>query len=429
MIINNLKIKNYRHFEDLNVDFNSKMNVIIGNNGVGKTTILDAAVIAIGSVFLSIETNPAPGIKKNDVRIISRKIGSTIDRQPQFPVDISCSGTVDGKSITWSRQLKTQSGRTTYGDTAVISHIADEWKNKIRNGDENVCLPIISYYGTGRLWAKKQESSLKNISNRLEGYIDCLSTETNERLMLKWFEKMTYVQLQEGEIIPELQTVTNAVAESYIESGVKIENAKVMFNVKSHQLEISYTDENGNYHNHPFSELSDGYRNTLSMIADIAYRMAVLNPQYLSEVTKKTPGVVLIDEIDLHLHPIWQKRILKTLKKVFPLVQFIVTTHSPNIISSANSDELIILDGNSCKSFDYEIYGKDANSVLTEVMETPERPDEISDMFDEFDNLIESGDYNAAELKLEELRNILGYNDSGVISASVALDFQKDWEE
>lgn len=120
---------------------------------------------------------------------------------------------------------------------------------------------------------------------------------------------------------------------------------------------------------------------------------------------------------------------MKTLKNVFPLVQFIVTTHSPSIISSAKADELLILDGDSCKNFDYEVYGKDSNSVLTEIMETSERPDEVADMFAEFDSLMDKGDYNAAENILNELRKILGDNDSGVVSSSVALDFQKDWED
>lgn len=302
-------------------------------------------------------------------------------------------------------------------------------QNSVRNGDANVILPIISYYGTGRLWAQKHESSQKTIDNRLQGYTDCLSVESDEKLMLKWFEKMTYIQLQDGTVIPELKAVKSAIADSYMESGADVNDIQVSFNVKSHQLEITYIDENNNYQKHPFHELSDGYRNTLSLIADIAYRMAVLNPQFLGNVTKKTPGIVLIDEVDLHLHPIWQKRILKTLKNVFPLVQFIVTTHSPSIISSARADELLILDGNSCRNFEYEVYGKDSNSVLTEIMETSERPDEVANMFAEFDNLMDKGDYKTAENILNELRKILGDNDSGVVSSSVALDFQKDWED
>lgn len=429
MKIDNIQIKNYRKFEKMVIDFNPRMNVIIGNNGVGKTSILDALSIGIGSIFLGIETNPSPGIKKEDVRFVSRKIGSTIDRQPQFPVVISCAGEIVNKEISWIRQLNTKSGRTNYGDAANIKNIASDLQNSVRNGDENIILPIISYYGTGRLWAQKHESSQKTIDSRLQGYTDCLSAESNEKLMLKWFEKMTYTQLQDETVVPELKAVKSAIADSYMESGANVIEVQVNFNVKSHQLEITYIDENNNYQRHPFYELSDGYRNTLSLIADIAYRMAVLNPQFLGDVTKKTPGIVLIDEVDLHLHPIWQKRILKTLKNVFPLVQFIVTTHSPSIISSAKADELLILDEDSCKNFEYEVYGKDSNSVLTEIMETSERPDEVANMFAEFDNLMDKGDYNTAENILNELRKILGDNDSGVVSSSVALDFQKDWED
>ena len=124
-----------------------------------------------------------------------------------------------------------------------------------------------------------------------------------------------------------------------------------------------------------------------------------------------------------------QKNILRTLQNVFPLVQFIVTTHSPSVISSAKVEELLILDGRNCRPFDYEVYGKDVNSVLTEIMGTSERPDEIADKFNVFEKLMDEGDYKEAEEILEELRSILGDNDNGVVSASVALDFQKDWED
>ena len=157
--------------------------------------------------------------------------------------------------------------------------------------------------------------------------------------------------------------------------------------------------------------------------------MAIPNPQLLDEVIKKTEGIVLIDEVDLHLHPIWQKTILRTLQNIFPLVQFIVTTHSPSVISSAKSENLLILDGNSCKSFDYEVFGKDVNSILSEVMETSERPDEISAMFNDFDKCLENGDFKTAEDRLNELRNLLGENDNGVVRATVALDFENDWED
>ena len=429
MKLESIKVQNFKCFEKLSINFNPQMNVLIGNNGVGKTTILEAAAVGIGSFFLGIDSISSTGIKKEYARIKVIKSGSTMDRQPQYPVSITCEGNVDGQKIEWGRQLNSESAGTTYGASNSLKKVAADLLNKVRQGADSAILPVIAYYGTDRLWTQTLDSSDKALDNRLQGYTDCIPAKSNEKLMLKWFEKMTYIQLQEGSVIPELQAVNNVIAESYIESGAKVKDVKVVFNVKTSRLEVSYFDENGKYHNHPFSELSDGYRNTLSLISDIAYRMAVLNPQLLADVTKKTPGIVLIDEIDMHLHPIWQKNILRTLQNVFPLVQFIVTTHSPSVISSAKVEELLILDGQDCKSFDYEVYGKDVNSILTEIMGTSERPDEITDKFNAFEKLMDEGDYKGAENVLKELRGILGDNDNGVVSATVALDFQKDWED
>ena len=112
------------------------------------------------------------------------------------------------------------------------------------------------------------------------------------------------------------------------------------------------------------NDLSDGYRSTLSMIADIAYRMAILNPQLFDDVLTQTPGVVLIDEVDLHLHPLWQQRILKDLMNIFPNVQFIVTTHAPAVIGSVKKENLLVLTDNRTAFMPVcEVYGSDANSI------------------------------------------------------------------
>ncbi len=429
MRIDNIIIDNFRCFEHINIAFNPNMNVLVGNNGAGKTTLLEAVSVGIGSLFLGIESVSAPNINKTDVRVVANKIGSTVDMQPQYPVTISCSGVIDERSLSWKRSLNTENGRTTFGDALNIKDLSSNWQNMIRKGDPSIALPLISYYGTGRLWAQKHDSSLKAADNRLQGYTDCLSAKSNEKLMLKWFEKMTYAQLQDGVPIPELQSVYNAMKVAFTESGVNAEEVRIWFDVKSHCLKIAYINENGDYEEHPFYELSDGYRNTLSLIADIAYRMSVLNPQFLGDAAKKTTGIVLIDEVDLHLHPKWQRNILKTLHKVFPLIQFIVTTHSPSVISSAGTDELLILDGKECRVFDYNVYGKDANSVLKEIMGASDRPDDVTELFSSFDEAIDKENYSEAEKKLEALRKILGDNDNGVVSATVSLDFRKNWEE
>ncbi|MBS4050842.1 MAG: AAA family ATPase [Methylomonas sp.] len=93
----------------------------------------------------------------------------------------------------------------------------------------------------------------------------------------------------------------------------------------------------------PFHLLSDGYRNMIGMVADIAYRMATLNPQLEADVIKQTEGIVLIDEIDLHLHPKWQREVVGRLLKTFPKVQFVASSHSPFIIQSLYGREDCLL--------------------------------------------------------------------------------------
>ena len=116
------------------------------------------------------------------------------------------------------------------------------------------------------------------------------------------------------------------------------------------------------------------------MIGDIAYRMAVLNPQLGEEVLAKTPGIVLIDEIDLHLHPEWQQTILKDLQSIFPQVQFLVTSHAPSVIHSVKRENIRILDGGEIYVPTEQTFGRDSNSILREVMQVGERPEEIRQM-------------------------------------------------
>ena len=123
MILNNIEIKNYRCFEDLQLHFNKRMNVIVGNNGAGKSSILDAISIGIGSFLLGIESSSAPGINKYDARNITYVMGSSLEKHTQFPVTISCDGVIDKREIKWSRQLKSINGSTTYGDAYTIKDI------------------------------------------------------------------------------------------------------------------------------------------------------------------------------------------------------------------------------------------------------------------------------------------------------------------
>ena len=274
---------------------------------------------------------------------------------------------------------------------------------------------------------KAKRYNYKNtLINRFSGYIDCLSSISNEKLMLKWFSKMTMQELQLGKNMPELVAVKKAIATCYQDSGSNVSDINIIFNIQSDELEISFLGEDGNRVKQSFHELSDGFKNTLSLVADISYRMAILNPQYLGDVNEKTTGIILIDEIDQHLHPLWQKKILSSLMKIFPNVQFIVTTHSHSIISSAQKEQLIVFDGKEAYTYNDNVYGKDVNSVLSDIMGVSSRPDEIMNAFNKFYDSLEKADYSKARSILKYLSDKIGENDKDIISANIALDFEED---
>ena len=156
----------------------------------------------------------------------------------------------------------------------------------------------------------------------------------------------------------------------------------------------------------------------------MAYRMALLNPQLFDKVTTETDGVVLIDEIDLHLHPAWQRRIIHTLSTLFPRIQFVITTHAPSVISSVNKDDIILLSNGTQFSPNEPTYGKDANAILTQVMHVPVRQDDAAAVIELFHDCLASGKQLEAEKHLQALKALLGENDPAVVSAEIALDLE-----
>ena len=284
MFLESMILHNFRCFSDIEIKFNNRLTVVVGNNGAGKSTILEAATIAAGTLTAAMDGLTNYGIKKSDAHYKYYDLGSTIDVQPQFPVEITASGKMDGKDITWSRSLKSAKGRGGLASAKELTSIAEEYQERMRNGDRELKLPVISYYGTGRLWAqhreKKNDTFEKN--NRSNGYIDSLDGAANDKLMMKWFEKMTYQQLQRQEKIPEFVAVKMAL-EQIFASVTGYSDVKVQFNLDTGEIDILYFD--GTEHvRMPVSQLSDGYKCTISLIADIAYRMAILNPQLLNKV-------------------------------------------------------------------------------------------------------------------------------------------------
>lgn len=427
MKIKSLKLINYRCFKEFEIDLQDSFTLLVGNNGSGKSTVLDGLAVGLASFFLGMNGASSGSIHPNDVRVESFALGSRIERQAQYPSRIECKGTVYGQALEWARALNTEEGKTTYGESNALSSLSKKKAQKVRHGDSSVLLPILAYYGTGRLWAKKREkreNAKVNLDSRFAGYADCLDSMSNEKLLYKWLEQMTYQELQEQKAVPELEAVKRALVSCFVHSGnpeFKSSTAQCSYNVKMHEIEFVYQTSDGKSEVHPLNEMSDGYRNMLSMVADIAYRMALLNPQLLDKVTDETEGIVLIDEIDLHLHPAWQRHIVKALKSIFPKVQFIASTHAPSVIASVQQNEVIVLKNHSAAPASTLTYGKDANTIMQTIMEVPERQESVKIEISDFYEALGNNAIEQARQHLLSITKILGEDDPEVVGAETAL--------
>lgn len=395
---------------------------------------MDAVAVAVSTFLLGIDGGVGRSILKDDARYEFHDLDGTVDPQHQFPVSIESIGDcLDNHDVKWVRSLNSESGNTTVKEARELTNISKEAQKRIMTGDKSLILPLISYYGTGRLYAQKKEK--KNIKSLTEfkrqvGYVDCMAAESNEKLMLNWFQIQTLKSLQEqqrtGKVEKSLllKTVEKAICKCFERiSGSK--NASIIFDLDTHRLVLNFESADGSLQKFAMDEMSDGYKNTLSMIGDIAYRMAVLNPMLGDKVLEETSGVIVIDEIDLHLHPQWQQTIISDLNTIFPKIQFIVSSHAPAVINSVAKEQIRILDNGEIYMPAAQTYGRDANSILREVMKVSERPMDIKQRMNLFYSYMDENNYQEADKILTEIESIVGTTDPDIAAARTSLDLEK----
>lgn len=426
LYIKSLKMGNYRCFESTEVNFDKEYTVLVGVNGAGKSTILDAISTSLGSFIAGFDGIKSNGISHDDAHRKTYQLGSRIEAEEQYPVVLDAVCSVEEHDVEWRRSLHRKSGRTRITDARRIMQYGSKLQNKVRKGDMDIILPIIAYYGTGRLYMQKRARHIvsdNNIFTRTMGYTDCLDSASNDKQMMRWFKQMTEIQIQEQKTIPELEVVKKAMGMCF--SGVENskEIAKFEYKLKSGEIEIEYK-RNDKYEKLPMRMLSDGLKITMSMVADIAYRMAVLNPQLLDNILEATPGIVLIDEVDMHLHPEWQKRIVEDLHHIFPKVQFIMTTHSPSVLANVSKEHVLLLEDGEIFLPTNTTYGRDVTTILQEMMKVDVRPQKVVEIKDAYYKALAEEQYEIAKELLTQLESILGEKDGDVVQAKVAFDLE-----
>ena len=354
MEIKTIEIENFRGIENKKFKFNNQFNVIIGENAVGKTSLMEAITVALGGFVKGLNYKNGRSIIKEDIRIVNYK-----DKIVRAKVSqIKTTANLLGENFTWTRQRNLNSELK---DLELYNHVYEYGKNLSNESKSGrfTTLPLISYYGTGRLMKENDsEFNPDKTKQRIDGYNKALNPNSNYKTLLSWFKATEISVYKSGKEIDVLKSVKRAVRNSFDE----IET--LYYDEKNQLLSILLKGLNQS-ESKPVSMLSDGQRNLIGLIGDIALRCVLLNPHFGDTAHEKTPGIILIDELDLHLHPNWQKKIVDTLKTTFPKMQIIATTHSPFIIQSLKNRELIDLQG---KDLDTDYVNKSIEEISTAEM-------------------------------------------------------------
>lgn len=412
MIINQIRLKNFRGFKDLHIELHPSFNIIIGINGTGKTAILEGLKIAAGSLMLGMDKVKdklySPGIDKK-IDVLQQNF------EKQWPVEINADAELFSTSIHWSRELNGEKNNTTTKNAYEIWQFSERIQEEVKEGRNDLILPLIASFSINRFKIEKSEDKkIEAYGSRLRGYYNALDEQTTMKFFRNLFRTETLGALQENKKSEMLLCVESAVKSCITDCR------KVYHHVKSDELVIEFNDER----TLPFRLLSEGVRITLAMAMEIAFRCFLLNGKKLGlDSTSKTTGIVLIDEIDLHLHPAWQKRVVEDFSKTFPAIQFVVSTHSPLVIGSLLKGKIHTLKDAQIFSLPTQ-YGKDANTILIE-MDTEERLPKVKALLNRYYILIENGkgaDTEALQLR-NELENLIGQADAELQKADIMLSF------
>ena len=387
MKLASVEIRNFRAIEEMTLPLHPQLTVLHGENALGKTSVLRAIAVGLGAIPKRLPGVGSIDFAKNDLRRGSESTYVTLHVQ-------------DGGS--WCRKresiyetlMRLGTPRELPG-TGWLNERLDRIVKADSEGDP-VELPVIAFYDTDRtvLDVPQRRRGFSKEFHRYEALSGALAARANFREFFRWFDAKQNEELLEkderqdfGFRLRELSAVRTAI------SSVLGDIANPRIRLRPLRFEVTMRIEERE-ERLDLGRLSGGYRATLALVADLARRMAQGNPHL--EDPLQSEAVVLIDEVDLHLHPEWQQRILPDLTRTFPNTQFIVTTHSPQVLTTVQPERVVTLvreDGKIVpRAPGWSTYGAEAGDVLTVVMGVEERPrNEFTETLDRYMDLVSDG--------------------------------------
>ncbi len=444
MRVKRLKMQSFRGIGDLTLDFDDvEPTVFVGINGVGKSSILDCIAIFLSQIIGNI-VNPGritlvrrdtskvafesgnneannqfttknPDIKKryfnqNDIK------NSKEDTENELDIVLIS----DILKLRMSKSNIVIKGQRKFRDKSrnfkkTTDSIYFQWKN-----NKNFNLPIAVYYTVNRA-VLDIDINLEIIDvtllKQIDAYDQALNgVRINFKNFFQWFRSLEDLEnekrLDKSEYLDnQLQAVRKAIYLLISEfSSLRVRRSPLRMTVQKNDEELN------------INQLSDGEKCLLAMVGDLARRLAIANPG-LEDPLAGT-GVVLIDEIELHLHPNWQRKIIPALTRTFPNCQFIITTHSPQVISHVKPQGIYMLkkaDSGVIAQRPESSYGRDSNQILEDIMDDTERPLEIKDRLHELFQHIEKGNLDDARRLSQEIADNMGESDPALVKARVSI--------
>lgn len=444
--MHDITIKNFRCYEEKSIEFRRGVNLLIGDNSVGKTSLLQACNFVINAFFsgysdentvwISADNNDfrSTGIAEQSVEIIfhpgewdfpviSTPIGES------YSLDINEDLTIEKKSKKSSRNRITGliPLRNYASNMKLWSHIIlkDKSIQQINSLPVYACFTTEDIHSTFKLNQNKFKTYIQKPSFGYYGCFDCRG------LLECWIKRLLVLkEAQRGD--EEINSVRNAIIDALGPKGCNIING---MDIRHNEGKVYFKFVDGRESESAL--LSDGYRRLVNIVMDIAFRCALLNKaMFGDQCYKHTHGTVIIDEIDEHLHPALQVRVLKALQDTFPKIQFIVSTHAPLVMSSVEprKDEkgndinvvykLEYSDGKYSHK-ELNIYGMDASTIIETYMGQPSRDLKVNTDIKTVLELIDKGDIQTARKLLKELEQNIAGGDPELTRMEALISFME----
>ena len=407
-----IRLENYRCFDELILPIEEDTTVLFAENGGGKTALLNALAMGL-AVF-----------QRGSAKILKLSAGRdpkmrTLDeqgrREPVGRCELEWTAAVgEAESVTWSTEIKPGAGspRATDQHRPILEAI-----EQVRVPGER--WPLFAWYGVDRLGRRRDRRKVKRTLDRWEAYESSLDPDLDEAPLLQWLQDEFLGDVARGQQDLAKRSFDQAVMEATVRATPRV--TKAWYDAATQGPLVRFEDG----HTAPWTELSDGYHVFIALVADIARRAAILNEFEGADAPANVEGVVLIDELDLHLHPRWQRGALSSLREAFPKLQFVISTHSPQILSSAENRQVRHLVDGRLQEGTVFVEGRDTNAILREHMRTHDRDPEAVRELQTLHDLIDRGRQEEAEELYGKLLARWGDLDPDLVEAKVFLDLDE----